>query len=161
VTVDLSARKIRDCGLAWSASTDDADGDGIADASELQDRPTPEDQLTGANDWELIRFLGPLNSEDAGSADGTLNELTEDEIAAVEANLQADLRCNAPQTGLWQIERDCTIWRDVTVSGSLRISAGAHVQIPENVHVDIDLSAQSVRIDSGGRLTVKRGGRLD
>jgi len=156
VSVDANAFAIRECGRQWS----DDNGDGLIQLSELDLLATPGDVLAGSNDWDNLTFKGPLIDAGGGIL-GEVTELTEEEIAAAEAALQARLRCSPPEDGPWLIGADCTIWRDVAAPAGVHVASGVTLRVGGGVHLDVDLEAHGIRVDDGGRLLIDPGARID
>lgn len=156
VAVDVNAFAIRECGRAWNDDNDD----GLIQLLELDPVSTPGDTLKGSDDWANLQFRAPL-AQPSGSGSIETHEQTEAEILALDAALHARLRCNPPDSGTWQITRDCTIWRDVSAPGDIEVPSGVVLTVGEGVHLDIDLTDHALRVDPGGRLEVVPGARVD
>ncbi|MEJ2612424.1 MAG: hypothetical protein P8179_20765 [Candidatus Thiodiazotropha sp.] len=158
VSVDLNNRSIRECGLKFQ----DSNNDELIQPAELINDPTPGQTLTGHDDWRNLSFKGPLSETAAADPEASLTiEQTHEEQAAVQAEVQATLRCNPPKSGEWIINSDCTIWRDVTAPGDMRIAGGAHLRVAKGVHLRIDLMHHALRVSPGSRFDLLPGARLD
>ncbi|MEM7721192.1 MAG: hypothetical protein AAF376_02355 [Pseudomonadota bacterium] len=156
VAADINGFAILECGREWN----DDNGDGQIQLTELDLLSTPGDTLAGFDDWANLRFRAPL-AEPSGFGPAHIHERKEAEIFALDAALQARLRCNPPDSGPWLIARNCTIWRDVTAPDDVRVPAGVVLTIGDGVHLDVDLVDHALRVDPGGRLEITPGSRVD
>lgn len=146
VSVDLTAvSTIGGCGI---------DGNG-------QLTPTPGDQLRGWSDWEEIEFRAAM-APGAGAATQVFEEeMTPEQAEQISEFWDKALRCSPPDAGDWVISKDCTIWRDVSAPGDLLVRDGAVLTVAADVTLDINLVARTLRVESGARVELRPGARIE
>lgn len=118
---------------------------------------SPGDRIAGFNDWANISFRAVMAAGADEANEVFDDEMTVDDAERMETYWQNRLRCFPPASGAWEIAADCTIWRDVTAPGDMRITRGATLKVAPGVRLDVDLASRSIRVEAGSRLLIESG----
>ena len=68
--------------------------------------------------------------------------------------------CLAPAVGEWIISINCVLTSSQTPPDNVKIENSGSLTIPEDLTLDVDLENNNIVIESGGKVIVKKGGRI-
>lgn len=80
-------------------------------------------------------------------------------VRARAASALAD--CAPPATGDWLVAASCELRASYGAPGGVRIATGATLRLTDGAVLGIDFGAAALRIDSGGKLLIDPGSRVD
>lgn len=69
--------------------------------------------------------------------------------------------CVPPAAGDWLVAASCELRASYGAPGDVRIAAGATLRLTDGAVLGIDFAASALRIDSGGKLLIDPGSRVD
>jgi len=73
---------------------------------------------------------------------------------------EAATTCSLPNTGDWIVSSTCTVMSNQAVSGSITVSNGVVLTIPNGVTLSINFATNNLTVQSGGGVLVKAGGTI-
>ncbi len=114
--------------------------------------------------WEAQYGLDPLNAGDASidsDGDGFTN------LQEYQANTSPidpakfPSACNIPASGDWVVTENCTITGSSAASANVLVKAGVVLTISSQGSLDLNFADYALRVEDGGGVFIKDGGKLD
>jgi len=147
---------------------EDDDGDGLSDSDEVghgTDQNDPDSDDDGMSDgWEAQYGLDPLNAGDAsidsdGDGFANLQEYQANTSPIDPASLPN--ACTIPASGDWVVSENCTITGSSAASANVLVKAGVVLTISSQGSLDLNFVDYALRVEDGGGVFIKDGGKLD